>query len=99
MSLTVLDVPQVITRGNKETDRATPWHVILYNDEVHTVNEVILQVQKATGASVEVAFEITMAVHTEGKAICFSGPLSECERVAHILREIALTVQVTPASQ
>ncbi|MDQ7053486.1 MAG: ATP-dependent Clp protease adaptor ClpS [candidate division KSB1 bacterium] len=28
-----------------------PWKVILYNDDIHTFDEVILQLRKATGCS------------------------------------------------
>ncbi len=95
MGLTVLDEPVVTEQGGEETVHASPWNVILYNDDHHTINEVILQIQKATGASPQTAFEITMEAHTKGKAVCFSGVLDECERVATILREIKLTVAIT----
>ena len=92
-----LEVPGLFTEAGHATEVTPPWNVILYNDEAHTINEVILQVQKATGISLEAAFEITMTVHTKGRAICYAGTHTECEKVASILREIALTVEIVQA--
>ena len=38
-----------------------PWIVILYNDDYHSFDEVILQLQKATGCSLETAEAIADA--------------------------------------
>ncbi|MGH7274988.1 MAG: ATP-dependent Clp protease adaptor ClpS [Nitrospiria bacterium] len=78
----------------EETARGLPWCVILYDDEVHSFDEVIHQVQKATGVSLKAAFEITLQAHTMGRAVCFRGSLPDCERVAGILREINLHVEI-----
>jgi len=77
-----------------ETEPALPFFVILYNDEVHTLEEVILQVQKAVGISAHEAFEIVMEAHSKGRAVCYSGDMETCEKVAGILREIKLTVEI-----
>jgi len=78
----------------QEVAAALPFYVILYNDDHHAVDEVVLQVQKATGVSLHQAFEITMEAHTKGRAVCFTGEIDECEKVAAVLREIKLTVEV-----
>ncbi len=76
-----------------------PWNVILYNDDVHSFEEVILQVRKATGVSIEQAVEITLEAHHKGRAICFSGSIEKCTKVANILKEIRLHVEIDqPAS-
>ncbi|MDH4228206.1 MAG: ATP-dependent Clp protease adaptor ClpS [Nitrospirota bacterium] len=77
-----------------ETEPALPYFVILYNDDVHTLEEVVLQVQKAVGVSVHKAFEIVMEAHSKGRAVCYSGDIETCEKVAAILREIKLTVEI-----
>lgn len=71
-----------------------PWNVILLNDDWHTFEEVIIQLIKATGCSIEKAQEITWNVHTEGEAVCYSGPKERCEHVASILEEIDLAVKL-----
>jgi ATP-dependent Clp protease adapter protein ClpS len=78
-----------------ETQR--PWQVLLFNDEVHSFDEVILQVQKATGCSLERAVQITYEAHNTGQAVCFGGPLERCEVVAAKLQEIKLRVSIERA--
>jgi ATP-dependent Clp protease adaptor protein ClpS len=75
----------------------TPWVVILYNCDCHSYEEVIFQVQKATGCSLEKAVWITQEAHTTGRAIAYSGPLDECERVLGVLRSIKLQVELDKA--
>ncbi|RMF60549.1 MAG: ATP-dependent Clp protease adaptor ClpS [Bacteroidetes bacterium] len=67
-----------------------PWRVILYNDDVHTFDEVILQLIKATGCSPAEAEALAWRVHLQGKAAVYEGSFEECFRVQAILNEIAL---------
>jgi ATP-dependent Clp protease adapter protein ClpS len=76
------------------TSSGEGYRVILYNDDFHSMDEVILQLQKATGCTVERAVEIMMEAHTKGRAICHRGGRSDCQRVAKILREIRLQCEV-----
>lgn len=76
------------------TTIALPYKVILYNDNIHTFDEVIDQVTKATGCSATRAEEIAWEVHTRGKCVVYDGEMSECLRVSAILEEIALHTQV-----
>jgi len=78
----------------EETTRSSLWCVILYNDNAHSFDEVILQVQKATRITLKDAFEITLEAHTMGKAVCFKGTRIDCEKVAGILRQIQLQVEI-----
>lgn len=71
-----------------------PWKVILFNDDIHTFDEVIVQLQKATGCGVQRAEQIAFEAHTKGKAIAFSGEFNECFRVSGVLREIQLIVEI-----
>lgn len=75
-------------------ERDAPWEVILFNDEVHSCDEVVFQIQKATGLGFPAATQVMMKAHLEGLAICYSGPLDKCEHVVTILREIALIVEL-----
>ena len=70
-----------------------PYIVILYNCDCHTFVQVEKQLQKATGCSLEKAEAFAMEVHTQGRAIVFSGSDVECEKVANILRQIRLQVE------
>jgi ATP-dependent Clp protease adapter protein ClpS len=75
-----------------------PWMVILFNDDTHSFDEVIAQVQKATACSPREAFHITYTAHTNGQAVAFVGGKSACEQVASILREIDLRAELEEAS-
>ena len=87
--------PAILDQLDEEVDN--PWIVILYNCDCHTVDEVILQVQKATGCTLDKAVWITHEAHMTGRAGAYSGTLDECERVAGILRAIQLQVETDKA--
>jgi ATP-dependent Clp protease adapter protein ClpS len=88
--------PGILLEEEIESEAVTelPWHVILYNDDVHSIDEVVFQVQKATSVSLEKAVEITLEAHYQGRAICFSGSNEECQRVAAVLKQIDLHVEI-----
>jgi ATP-dependent Clp protease adapter protein ClpS len=71
-----------------------PWTVILYNDDVHTFDEVINQLVKATGCSTAEAEKKAWTVHTKGKANVFEGPFEKCFEVQSVLREIELITEI-----
>ena len=73
-----------------------PWNVLLLNDDWHTFEEVVFQVAKATGCTMEQALEIAFEAHTYGEAVCFTGPKGKCEGVAGVLKEIDLGVRLAP---
>jgi len=85
-----------LTEAKKKegTQLQHPCQVILFNDDWHTFDEVILQVQKATGCNLEEATRITLAAHNEGQAVAFSGPFERCEIVAAKLQQIKLGVSI-----
>lgn len=88
--------PAVETIVEEQTDErvALPWRVILYNDEIHTFEEVIFQLVKATGCSFDQAERHAWTVHTEGKANVYEGEFEDCFRVQGVLREIGLITQI-----
>jgi len=93
METPTLILPDLAEDVDATAEASGPWVVILYNDDYHTFDEVILQVQKATGCSLERAAEITLEAHTRGRAIAYTGEREECERVAAVLRAIRLQVE------
>ena len=80
-----VDVIDTIALANK---------VILYNDEIHTFEEVIEQIIKAINCSQSRAEDLTWEVHSAGKACIYTGELHECLRVSSILEEIGLHTQI-----
>lgn len=88
--------PEVDVLVEEETAERldAPWRVILYNDEVHTFDEVIVQLVKATGCTAARAEELAWRVHTQGKAAVYEGTFEECFRVQGVLREIELVTEI-----
>lgn len=67
---------------------------VLFDDDWHTFEEVIVQIMKATKCSQEQAERHTMEVHYNGKSVVYSGDLGRCLNVSAILEEIALRTNV-----
>lgn len=68
--------------------------VILFNDEVHSFDEVIIQLMKAINCTPQQGEDYAWEVHTKGKACVYSGDLNECLKVSSVLEEIALHTQI-----
>jgi len=79
-----------------EEDVATqePAKVILFNDEVHTFDEVIIQLIKAIKCTQTKAEALAWEVHNSGRAVVYAGELIKCMEVSHVLEEIELLTQI-----
>lgn len=82
-------------QGPPDLDK--PYIVIVYNDDYHTFEQVEVQLQKATGCTLEKAEAFAMEIHTTGRSVVFAGEAEKCERVASVLREIKLQVETDRA--
>ena len=71
-----------------------PAKVVLFNDEVHTFDEVIGQIIKATGCDTAKAEALTWEVHNTGKAMVFQGEMVKCVQVSGVLEEIDLMTHI-----
>jgi ATP-dependent Clp protease adaptor protein ClpS len=82
--------------GSEETTDQTSdgFRVILYNDDFHSFDEVVLQLQKATGCDLEKALDIMLEAHAKGRAVCYKGRRDDCQKVCRILREIRLQCEI-----
>ena len=82
--------------GTRETlsDTLDAYRVVLYNDEVHTFDEVILQIIKAIQCTRSKAEKHTWEVHTKGLSIIYAGTLPACLKVSAILEEIDLKTEI-----
>jgi len=86
--------PKVAPTLDFPTSNVGDYRVILYNDDYHGMDEVIIQIRKATHYSLQRCAEIMMEVHLKGRAICYHGPRQDCHRAARVLREIRLQCEV-----
>ncbi len=94
MELKPDETKQVEITTEEISDVNLSSRVVLYNDDWHTFEEVIAQLIIATKCSFEKARGFAFEVHVKGKAIVFSGSMSECLRVSSVLEEIALYTQI-----
>ncbi len=84
----------VIEQIDDQNSPVDPWIVVLYNDEIHTFEEVISQLIKATKCTTNQAELWAWTVHSKGKVAVFEGEFEKCLRVSGVLKEIQLVVEV-----
>ena len=82
------------TADDTDVQIQTPAKVILFNDEVHTFEEVIGQIIKATGCDLTKAEALTWEVHHSGKAMVYEGEMRNCVHVSAVLEEIDLATRI-----
>lgn len=62
-------VPEKQTKDKKKPKRQPPYHVILWNDNDHSVEYVVAMMQKLFGHPVEKGLQIAEEVHFRGRAV------------------------------
>ena len=79
-------IPDVVSvrpkdrRKKKDRPKKEPrFHVILWNDDVHTYEYVIIMLYTVFGYPVEKGFQLAREVDTRGKAIVFTSSLEQAE--------------------
>ena len=72
----------------------TPWRLFLFDDDIHTFDEVIEQIIKAKGCSVSIAQDLTFQVHNNGKALIHEGEFIDCLKMEGVLKEIQLVTEI-----
>jgi len=82
--------PQV----DEDTSIGLPFKVIIYNDDIHTFDEVINQLIKAIGCSFDKAKKFAFTIHVKGQAIVYFGDLTACLKITSVLEEIGLHTQI-----
>lgn len=76
------------------TQVGLPAKVIVYNDEIHTFDEVIEQLIKATGCSYTEADKYSFEIDAKGLACVYMGEMIDCLSVTSVLEEIALYTSI-----
>ena len=71
--------PRTRPADKPQTRRVPPYHVVLANDEDHTIEFVIDVLRKVLGAPLERAVQLTMEAHTAGRAVIWTGPKEVAE--------------------
>lgn len=94
MPTKTFETPKIEIITDEQSDIGLASRVALYNDDWHSFDEVIIQLIKATRCTFEKARSFAFEVHVKGKALVFSGSMSECLKVSSILEEIALHTEI-----
>ena len=89
-----LSVPEEKAVVENAVGTEEPAKVILFNDEIHTFEEVIAQLIKALKCSNDKAEAIAWEAHSNGRAVAYAGPMPRCIEVSGILEEILLMTQI-----
>src|SRR5207249_2168582 len=81
-------VPDVLPDVETETKtrRQPPYAVILHNDDLNTMEFVVLVLRKVFGYTVEKCVELMMEAHHKGRAAVWVGPLEVAELKADQIR-------------
>jgi ATP-dependent Clp protease adaptor protein ClpS len=72
-------VEEVADRSDSKTKRQPPYHVILWNDEDHSYDYVILLLMKLFGYPPEKGFGMAKEVDTQGRVIVLTTTLEHAE--------------------
>jgi ATP-dependent Clp protease adapter protein ClpS len=85
-----------LTKTEEQVEESidTPWRLFLFDDDIHTFDEVIEQIVKAKGCSYSVAQDLTFQVHNNGKALIHEGEFIECLKMEGVLNEIQLVTEI-----
>jgi len=62
-----------------KTKRQPRYAVVVLNDDLHSFDYVILALARIFGYSLETGFEYATKIHTEGRAIVWTGALEVAE--------------------
>jgi len=80
----VLDLAVSVRPSDRRKTREKPkkeprFHVILWNDDVHTYEYVIIMLHTIFGYPVEKGFQLAREVDTRGRAVVFTSSLEQAE--------------------
>lgn len=67
------------TEQKTQTRKAPLYNVVLWNDDYHTYDYVIIMLQKLFGYPVEQGYQIARTVDTQGKVIVYTGAYEPAE--------------------
>ncbi|MCX7717339.1 MAG: ATP-dependent Clp protease adaptor ClpS [Candidatus Sumerlaeaceae bacterium] len=91
--------PEGSPEASPNPEENTPgegWRVILYNDDFHTMDEVVDQLVLALDCSIDLAAVLMLRAHSTGRSIVAITTRQEADRIAIILRSSGLQVRVEP---
>jgi ATP-dependent Clp protease adaptor protein ClpS len=81
-------LPEVLpeTESETRTRRQPPYAVVLHNDDVNTMEFVVVVLRKVFGYTVEQCVELMLEAHEKGRAAVWVGALEVAELKADQIR-------------
>ncbi len=79
--------------SESDIDIPVQKRLLLFNSP-HLWDQVILQLQKATGYDLIQCEQIAIIAHTKGKAVVKTGETEELARINTVLKEINLVTEI-----
>jgi ATP-dependent Clp protease adaptor protein ClpS len=74
-----ITLPDVDTDTDSRTKRQPPYAVILHNDDINTMQWVILVLRKVFGYTVEKCVELMLEAHDTGRSVVWVGAMEVAE--------------------
>ncbi len=90
----VLPAPADAPVADPEHFAGEGFRVTLFNDDFHSIDEVVGQILKALKCELDIAVDIMLRAHTRGSATVIIADQATADGVASVLREILLVVSV-----
>src|SRR5919198_850766 len=75
----VVTDPRTKPREETQTRRVPPYHVVLANDDHHSMEFVVSVLRQVLGAPLERALQLMLEAHTTGRAVIWTGPREVAE--------------------
>jgi len=72
-------LPKVRNKNKNKPKKEPRFHVILWNDDEHTYDYVIIMLHIVFGYSAEKGFQLAREVDTRGRAVVFTSSLEQAE--------------------
>lgn len=71
------------------------WSVILWNDDVHSMDHVVIALVRTIELSIEQAIEVMYEAHENGKAVAWTGAKETAELYRDGLQSYGLTATIS----
>jgi ATP-dependent Clp protease adaptor protein ClpS len=87
----IVTSPRTKPREEPHTRRMPPYHVVLANDDDHSMDFVVGVLRQVLGAPLERALQLMLEAHTTGRAVIWTGPKEVAELKAeqvHTFHEV-----------
>ena len=81
--------------GGPGSGNGNHWIVTVYDNDYNSIEQVILILIKATNCSLQEAEIETWEIHTLGKSVVHHGEEEECQKVANVIAQIGIRVEVS----